>query len=288
MCAHKSSYVPHGTIRFLQIFGHLAGWATLYSVGVALVLCTLVNLQYRVDMLIYVAICAHAGYLLDRVKLRDQQLDPADLMADPQRHHYLRRNLVWIRKLMILEWLIALIVGVTISPLLGGLVFVGVLAGFAYAGWKPGRISRLKDLSGLKAVPVSGAVVGLATAAVYRGDIESLFRESRIIAYLIGIGFIVFGDAVICDLDDQLSDKQFRTRSLPVMLGRTWATLVGISALILGSGVLLSSNACSGVLVFGSSIVLSAVLILILSKHRRDWIDGRLFVIALITALIGI
>lgn len=288
MCAHNhGDDVPHGTTSILNKFGHLAGWAALYSIGVTLVLAAILDREVDVWSLAYVTLCAHAGYLLDRVKFRDRDLDPADLMAEPERHQYLRRHAAWIRWLMIIEWVAAIAVGAMISLVLVGLVLVGVAAGIGYAGWKPGKVSRLKDLAGLKAVLVSGAVTGLATFTVYRGELSVLYDTPSMLWVILGIAIIVFGDAVTCDLDDELSDDAFRTRSLPVMLGGRWAALVGMTALVLGAVVLTVNYASAGVLVFGCSIVLSAGLILGLTQHRRDWIDGRLIAIALISIQIG-
>lgn len=289
MCAHNlGDDVPHGTIPILSMFGHLAGWAVLYSIGVTLVLAAILDREVDLWRLAYVTLCAHAGYLLDRVKFRDRDLDPADLMAEPDRHHYLRRHAAWIRWLMIIEWVAAIAVGAMISLALVGLVLLGVAAGIGYAGWKPGKVSRLKDIAGLKAVLVSGAVTGLATITVCRGELTALYDTPSMLWLILGIGMIVIGDAVLCDLDDESSDSAFRTRSLPVMLGGRWAALVGMAALVIGAVVLTLNHVGAGIVVFVCSIVLSAGLILGLTQHRRDWIDGRLFVIALISILIGI
>jgi hypothetical protein len=283
MCAHNHRDVPCGTIGLLSRFGHLAGWAVLYSIGVTVILAHLLEREVGGAGIVYVALCAHAGYLLDRVKFRDRDLDPADLMAEPGRHQYLRRHAAWIRSLMIIEWIAAMVTGAMISPFLGGLVLVGIAAGIGYAGWKPGKVSRLKDIAGLKAVLVSGAVTGLATATTFHGDLRPLAETPSLLWWIMGIGMIVFGDAVICDLDDEPSDDAFQTRSLPVLLGGRRAGIVGLSAMGLGSSVLLSDRSGLDIWLFCGMHVLTGTAILFAARKRRDWIDGRMLVVALIS-----
>ena len=308
MCAHKNGHVPRGTIapnnpapnqplviRVVAIFGHLAGWAVLYSLGIAIMLGELLNDPITPPALIYVALCAHSGYLLDRIKFRDADLDPADLMADPLRHAYLRNHARLLRIVMWIEWALAIGVGFQITPLLGAFVLSGIAAGYLYSGWKPGKVARLKDVAGLKAVMVSCAVLGLCAAAVLG---ERILEEGPhvwpdamvIVCTLVGMGLVVFGDAVICDLDDRVSDGRFNTKSLPVMVGSRIAGFVGGGILLLGGMVIvvggISHDDLQLRIVFTAILVISGLGILRWGSAwggRRDWIDGRMLVIALCT-----
>jgi 4-hydroxybenzoate polyprenyltransferase len=301
MCAHKTGHVPRGTISVLKAFGHLAGWATLYSIGVTLTLAEILDRPIGLLGLLYVTLCAHGGYLLDRVKFRDRDLDPADLMADHDRHTYLRKHAPRIRVVMALDWIGALIVGVLISPALGILVLCGIGAGYVYSGWRPAEVggrTRLKDVIGLKAILVSGAVVGLGIAPVLAG----IYESDRPLAYpefgvlmmtIVGMGLIVFGDAVICDLDDRESDDLFGTMSVPVLFGVRRAGVIGMLVLVIGSGVLWYSATGSSriaALVFGGFVVLSGLGVLVFGPWiggRRDWIDGRMMVACLLLMTIS-
>lgn len=314
MCAHKSGDdVPRGTIhpgpliQSVKSAGHLAIWAVMYAVGVALILGEFLGHPLEWKAIVYVALCSHAGYLFDRIKFRDSDLDPADLLADPDRHRFLRSRARWLRILMAVEWISAVGLGWMIAPVLGGLVFGGVLAGYVYSGWSPSDRSRLKDISGLKAWLVSGAVVGLALAVVLAeagvlADVQQI--GSALYGHgwwcVVGMLLVVCGDAVICDLDDSASDRVYRTRSLPVMIGDRWSGVVAIGLLIFGSGLIIAgmSEATGGPggdpfrigLVFTSMCAASGVLILKsgpMIGGRRDWIDGRMLVLTIVTITIA-
>lgn len=307
MCAHKNGHVPRGTIapnnpapkqpfvvRVVAIFGHLAGWAVLYSLGIAIMLGELLNDPITPRALIYVALCAHSGYLLDRIKFRDVDLDPADLMAEPLRHAYLRNHARFLRIVMWIEWSLAIVVGFQITPLLGAFVLSGIAAGYLYSGWKPGNVARLKDVAGLKAVMVSCAVLGLCAAAVVGERIleegPHVWPDSMVIVCtLVGMGLVVFGDAVICDLDDRVSDGRFNTKSLPVMVGSRIAAFVGGGILLLGGMVIVAGGINHDDLqlraVFAAMVAISGLGILRWGSAwggRRDWIDGRMMVASLL------
>ncbi|MBL4809782.1 MAG: hypothetical protein JKY43_06965, partial [Phycisphaerales bacterium] len=242
--------------------------------------------------LVYVALCAHSGYLFDRVKFRDADLDPADLMADPIRHGFLRRWAKWLRILMVAEWIGAVAVGGVISPVLGVVVLGGVFAGYVYSGWRPGKGARLKDLAGLKAGLVASAVVGLGIAAVLGAEIGwddgMVLPEIGVWPWMMlgGVWLIVCGDAVVCDLDDRASDGVHSTRSLPVMIGMRRAGIVAAGFLVFGGLlVAISGDGPDRMrVVFAGMIVVSGIGIMRLRK-RRDWIDGRMLVVVLVVVL---
>ncbi len=320
MRAHKSSDdVPHGTIptappnlpdpitKTLKTAGHLAVWAVMYAIGVAVILGELLGYPLEWKAILYVTLCSHAGYVFDRIKFRDADLDPADLLADPGRHQFLRSHARWLRILMALEWIGAVVLGWMIAPMLGGLVLGGVLAGYAYSGWSPSDRSRLKDVSGLKAWLVSGAVVGLGFAVVLAdahvfGDVQNL--RSALSGHrwwcVVGMLLIVCGDAVVCDLDDSTSDRVYRTRSLPVMIGDRWSGLLAIGFMVAGSGLILAgvsgmdagagSELAGMVIVFTVMCVVSGVLILRsgpMIGGRRDWIDGRMLAVVVAAVVLA-
>ncbi len=315
MCAHKNGDdVPHGTIAAtqitpaknpLQIAGHLAIWASAYSVGVAIILGEFLNRPIGFLELAYVALCAHSGYLFDRIKFRDADLDPADLMADPRRHLFLRQFTKPLRILMVTEWIGAMAIGSLISPILGILVLGGIVAGYLYSGWRPVTNTtgghghgRLKDLPGLKAGLVGCSVVGLGLAAIFGAELPlggadfwdrwmKLFGETPWII-VVGVLVMVCGDAVICDLDDRESDGKYFTQSLPVMIGMRPAALVAAGLLVAG-GLLVVVDAGDEVrmrALFGAMVAVSGIGIMRQQK-RRDWIDGRMLIVVLSVMLAG-
>lgn len=313
MCAHRSGDdVPRGTILTiewwlfcLRIFGHLAGWAVAYSVGVSLVLVVLIGVELQWMGVVYVVLCAHGGYMLDRVKFRDCDLDPADLMADPERHQFLREHAKILRVIMFAEWVGAVVVGTLMSPALGVLVVGGILAGYLYSGWRPAMVGsdgtsygawdgrrRMKDIAGLKAFLVSGAIVGLGIAGAYGDQIVSVRIDAGLVWIVVGMGMVVLGDAVICDLDDRVSDGAYCTRSLPVIVGFGFGALIGIVMMVFGGVVLMIGEDDDagriGRLLFGLGVVLSGVVITVLGPRiggRRDWIDARMLGVAMVTLL---
>ncbi len=303
MCAHKDGgNVPRGTIGTLNLWlgiaGHLALWAAMYAAGVAIILGAFLGRPVGGLGILYVVLCAHSGYIFDRVKFRDADLDPADLMADPGRHVFLRRSAKWLRVLMIAEWIGAAAVGVVVSPVLGGVVLGGVIAGYVYSGWRPGKGKRLKDLAGLKALLVACAVVGLGLAAVVGPEIGwnvgALLKLVGELPWVVlgGVWLIVCGDAVVCDLDDLTSDGVFSTRSFPVLMGARRAGVVAAGLLVVGGMMVAFGRGGGGEgfdvsrVMFSGMIALSGVGIMRLEK-RRDWIDGRMLLVVLIVSILG-
>ena len=302
MCAHKDGQdVPRGTIGAVRLWiaaaGHLAVWAVMYAAGVAIILGEFLENQIGDLGLVYVCLCAHSGYLLDRIKFRDADLDPADLMAEPGRHVFLRRRAKWLRVLMAAEWIGAATVGVVISPVLGAVVFGGVVVGYLYSGWKPGKGARLKDVTGLKAGLVASAVVGLGLAAVLGESVwdEGLWEldlHIQSLMTMLGLWLIVCGDAVVCDLDDVRSDGVYLTRSLPVLMGTRRAAIIAAGLLVVGGAMVTfggegSSDGLNQSRVLFAGMIVASGLGIMRQRKRRDWIDGRMLAVALFAVFVG-
>src|SRR3954469_13059925 len=77
--------------RGLARLGHMGVWAGLY-VGAAFVMATQLaaggRLGPRPDLLLGVVLVASACYALDRVKLRDGWIDPADVEGQAERYAF--------------------------------------------------------------------------------------------------------------------------------------------------------------------------------------------------------
>ena len=266
-------------------------WALVYSVGLYLLTTVFVRTDWCGACALYVGLCAHAGYLFDRVKLRDRDLDPADLEAYPARHLFLRRHARVIRVVMVLEWIGAVVVGAWLHWALGVLVFGGVVAGVVYSGWPAGSgRKRVKDWRGVKAVAVATAIVGLAMhAALLPGGVWETVDWVRVGWVGVGAWLLVCGDAILCDLDDTEADRRFGTMSVPVLVGQGVAGVIGVGLVVVGSGVLVliphdvvGFGVRAGV---GGMLVLSAVLSLRMGR-KREWIDGRMGLVVLVGWLV--
>lgn len=261
--------------------GHLALYPALYAIGAAILGSRILEIPHSSSTLSFVALCAHAGYLLDRVKARDRSMDPSDSMSQPARYRYLRLHARPVRFMMIVEWLAALVLGVTIHPALGVFTLLGIASTLFYAGWKPGSVPRLKDLHLTKAPAIALSVVALGVFPLLvdrsiKQEIEALTMGRHWLA-LLGLVVIVIGDAIICDLDDIEADRAHRTRSVPSLTGSRPAKIIAALALTIG-GVMLAIR--SDLVLVSVLIVFSAVAIM-RQRSRRDWIDARLLPVVL-------
>ncbi|MEQ8844086.1 MAG: hypothetical protein RIB58_04455 [Phycisphaerales bacterium] len=212
----------------LLVADHLALPNAAYLIGALLTFDALTGRTPTALGAGFVAALAVAVYLLDRVKIRDTRFDPADRLAHPARHAFMRRHAGGVRILMVAAALVAAICGRFLSPwtlLLIPAAFVGV---FLYArprerGWRP------KDVFGLKNLAVAASVTALAVATAWLTEPPRLADALPIGALLL----IVFGDAAACDLDDVAGDRPFRTRTFVVTLGdlAAWRIIVGCHAI---------------------------------------------------------
>src|SRR4051794_14870771 len=92
--------------RTTSAASHLALWASLYVTGAVVCFGQVAGIGFAVALdqrhavaLAYAFSTAAAVYLLDRVKVRDRWLDPADREAHPNRHEFLARNAPKVRAL---------------------------------------------------------------------------------------------------------------------------------------------------------------------------------------------
>jgi len=278
-------------LRIAMLPGDLAAYPVGYALGIAALVAHATGGSIVPDAFAFVALAAHAGYLLDRVKITDRAFDPADAMADPRRHERLRRWARALRVLMVVEWIFAIAIGWRVHPALSALVPAGVAAGLAYSGWPAGGPRRrLKDHTVLKSAMVASAHTALGAFAAFMSDPEPLVRRPLgVVASITGVWCIVAGDAVICDLDDRVSDGVHSTRSVPVVAGAFWSGAAAVSLLVLGSVMLIvsgspmalaSRTSIAAMLIFSASIILGA-------PNRRDWIDARMLPLVLYGLWLG-
>ncbi|RMH29854.1 MAG: hypothetical protein D6692_03070 [Planctomycetota bacterium] len=274
-----------------RIAGHLAVWPGLYAAAVLLLLTWLTNTTVgRSDLALglgFVFLCGQAAYLLDRVKLSGDRMDPSDRASQPDRHAFLIGIARIARGLAATELLLASLIGAAMSPWLAP-VPLGVGIGvWLYAGRPadPAR-PRPKDWPTAKALLVAAAHTALATAVIFA--LAPLAREHvvNLAEACVILSLLVLADAVVCDLDDLEADRTFGTRSVPVEIGvqRSWILAAVTYA---GCGI-----AVWTLRPLRSAVVLTALLTVSCAaatviRRRRDFIDARLIVLAALCLWLG-
>lgn len=281
---------PPGLIASLvAAIGHLAGWVGLYFAAAYASAALLLGRTVQLDPLA-AAFCAGVGlYILDRLKLRDALLDPADLATHEQRHRFLRAR---ARPLRILAWgmlAIGTVLVVAIHPANALLPPVGVLGVLAYSRPHKQR-RRPKDYFLLKNLMPGGAIGGLGVILAVQSPVRgSSLHDSPtgtwalpfIGAVLVALVLLIAADAMLCDLDDIAADRASRTSTVPVRGGikATWRlgllvhAIAGVLAVTVGwrhgLAVAAAAWACTNL---GLTVLLSMAR----PGQVRDLIDLRL------------
>ena len=269
--------------------GHLAVWPGLYAVGV---LWLLVWIMQRaggavlgpemVLSALFVFLCAQGGYLLDRAKLSQHRLDPADRAALPGRFRVFATHGRAVRGFVLGELAVASVIGALISPWLSAVPLGATVGVVVYAGRpaNPG-MPRPKDLAFLKSVFIATAHTALAIVAAAGAFGLALRDALSVLMPLVFVWLVVFSDAVLCDLDDEPTDRSFGTRSIPVLIGarRAWgfALVSMLVAALIAWSRLGGINALSFTLPMTLSLVAASCV-----ARRKDLIDARLLVVALV------
>lgn len=235
------------------------------------------------------ALCtAVAVYLLDRVKLRDTWLDPADAQAHPERFGFVTRHARLLRILMLSLACIASGLGWLLAPWLALFPLVAVVGVQLYAGRPRARRPRPKDVMLLKNLYVSAGITGFAAlvavaATIPGADLNVLTAtvSSHWLQMVVACAFVgvrVFADAAICDLDDVDADRRFGTRTLAVTLGRTRAWNIALLIRLVSAGAILPATflpLAPRLAWAGVTIVSSIGLRFASPMHVRDLVDAR-------------
>ncbi len=288
--------------------GHIGLWAGLYVIGAHVCFWQLAGAGPSgswppVLAIIAVAMAATAVYAIDRVKLHDKLIDPADLQAQPVRYAFLTRHSMSVRVLAFALLISAMLLAMQAShylPIVIGLSLVGVVV---YAPGPRKSLPRPKDLLGLKNLWVALGVVALtivATALV--GPLSKVEGEAfwttarlRIIPILDAATLLlirVIIDAAICDIDDSESDRTHGTRTLANTIGRRNTLWIAIAAKVLLAGLIVAvARSPASVRVAWAVVTVAFALLLIPMGKRslRDWTDVSFVIEAmLVTVLMAI
>lgn len=244
-----------------------------------------------------VLLTATAVYSIDRVKIRSEWLDPADVAAQPERYRFLTQHPGRVRLFALILLAAAAIVGAMIHPLVAALVVFAAISTVAYAPKPRQQIARVKDRLWLKNAYVAVGMAGFAAlvAAINGGGtLETTVRLVRDHAFPLAIALVavtlrIFFDAALCDIDDEPTDRRFQTDTFATSLGTTrvwnWA---GIGRLAIAVGLLFASP-----LPFVARVAWSFAMVLGMIALRwrhptriRDTVDFRFLPEALFVTLI--
>ncbi len=285
---------PPRHLDLLAQMSHFAIWPTLYAIGVYVLLSKSLPGEHHIGLMpvLFIAICTHASYLLDRVKTSDSRLDEADAVALPRRAQSLSRHTQAIRRFIGLELLVASAIGLALHPILTVIPLISLIAIHGYAGRtadpdKP----RLKDLPACKPFFIATSHIALPVAVIWASPHsadslntltdQTLATLSNAIIVM-GVWFIVVGDAMLCDIDDLDTDRIFGTRSFAVLFGAQHAWLIAFVCVSAGSVLLGFAWAPSRWAAFA---LIASTLLTRNSTNHRDFVDARLLPIALLTLI---
>ena len=266
--------------------GHLAVWAALYQCGALALAGTTAGLRVGVWAYLGVGLVAMSTYLKDRVKLRREHWDPADVLAHPSRAVFLRSRVGWIRAAMVVALLGGVVCLWFVHPalvLLGPGAWCGVVW---YGRPRVGGGRRPKDVIVIKNTIVAGAIGGMVcvVAGVSDGGWAEWGGSRWFWGLLIGAAVFaqVFCDAVLCDLGDRCADQAYGTRTVVVVYGIRSAWVVALIAQGVASGLVLSGGLIGGV-AFTPSLIwgIGGVLFWIITRKApdrvtRDFTDMKL------------
>jgi 4-hydroxybenzoate polyprenyltransferase len=231
----------------IRSLAHLAFFAAVYVAAAVVCAAQLTGAHGSLTpgVLLYAWSTALLAYLLDRVKLRDAWLDPADRQAHPDRFAFLYAHRRAARLLMAGAGAVSLASGWLLHPIAAagtGATIAGVLI---YAG-RPhalGGRPRVKDRFVVKNLFVGAGIAGFVVlivwlAAAGRAGANEAASFSDVFSrppLLLALAFAyltlrVYADAVLCDIDDEDSDRAHGTRTLPTRVGgdRAWNIAMGL------------------------------------------------------------
>jgi 4-hydroxybenzoate polyprenyltransferase len=271
--------------------GHLALCAGAYVTGAVFACAVMLGVDRlgSTDDILALACAFCTGvsvYLLDRVKLADRWLDPADRLAHPDRWRFLHPRRRSVRTLGAAAGAIGLLAGALLSVWLVPVVVAAHLGVLVYAGLPadPARARRrLKDLFIIKNLGVGASIAAFAMALLI-GARQATFEAQTLAAGAILL-VIVFADAALCDLDDQRADRRFGTRTIPVAtsIRATWVVAVTMQ---LGASILIIAvQPTHPAIILAVTLVLTTGLLAAWRPRRiRDPVDIRLALVCTIAA----
>jgi len=263
----------------VAIPGDLAVYPAVYLVAAVWLFSDAAGNALDPSIPFIVAVLALGLYLLDRVKLQEGWLDPADLQGQPARHGFLRRHSGAVRLGAFACLVLAGIGLIVFEPQLLFVVPLGVAAVLVYAFAGPKR-RRLKDLPLVKPLLIG---IGITLLAVIAGGPGS---EGHLLPAIFLV-LVTTGDAAACDIEDRHTDRRFGTRTPAAILGSRKGWLVPVAC---HAGAMVASLAFRGTSappIAAALLVTTAGLAAADAETVRDLVDIRLPAFWLLAAIFG-
>lgn len=280
----------------ISALSYSGGCAGLYVVGAVMFLAQLGGMGAALQRvgwgpaIWFTFLTATAVYLLDRVKVRDAWLDPADAQAHPARYAFVSGHSRMLRCVMVAMLAVAtwLGLGLGLAPWGGAIPALAAGGVIVYAGRPRGKRARPKDVVLLKNVYVAGGITAFAGVVVLAashpgsdlGTLGELIRTHWAALAMVGahLGARVIADAVLCDLDDEDTDRMFGTQTLPTRLGRARAWNIAMAIRLCSALVMAMSwglETLPRLAWAGVTVVTSIALRVIAPRRVRDIVDVR-------------
>jgi hypothetical protein len=168
----------------IRSLAHLAFFAAVYVAAAVVCAAQLTGAHGALtpDVLFYAWCTALLAYLLDRVKLRDAWLDPADRLAHPGRYAFLFSHRRAARLLMAGAGVMSLVSGWLLHPIAAAGTLATIAGVLLYAG-RPraaaGGCPRVKDRFVIKNLFVGAGIAGFAALIVCPGRGAAWGRRRR-------------------------------------------------------------------------------------------------------------
>lgn len=279
---------PLNNHAVLRTMGHIGVWAGLYVtaafVFVAHVAGAAPSGLVRWEALVGVLCIATGAYALDRVKLRNAWIDPADRTGQPDRYEFLVPRASRVRALALVLLAAGGTVGSRVSPWAPVAAAAALLGVTAYAPRPRTGRPRLKDRAWIKNTYIATGIAGFAMLATTAatgawGSWEGFASHAwGLVAAGALVGLRAGVDAALCDVDDEHADRRFGTSTLATAMGGRWVWRMARPARLLIIGGILGANVCP----WRARMVWSAVTACGLAAMRlgapsslRDWVDVR-------------
>ncbi len=222
-------------------------------------------------------------YLLDRIKLNNRRLDPADRAARPIRFAFLTDHTAGVRTLAAASLAASALFAWRFAPtdraaLLTAVPLVAAVGVVVYAAGPRRARPRPKDILVFKNAYVAAGIVGFALITARLWDPAPLLaRPGPPAVFAAGVLFVrVFADAVLCDLDDLPADTRFGTRTIAATIGPKKAMHAALLAR-LAAAVALALTPLGPAPVrhtwAGMTLLTSALLLLVPAGRLRDPVD---------------
>jgi len=217
--------------RSFAIGGYLSFWSACYVGGCTLLAGVLLGADRLVLPVVTAFLIAMQVYAMHR--LRRAASYPGTPTA---RSTYIVSHRRVLMASIMLSSAGAVVTAWFVHPLAEVFVFGAPVGAVVYAIGQPGR--QVRDMLVVKNVMVSAAISVLATGLVLLGSrIEPM--SGSVLAVGLFLAGVVFGDAMLCDIDDTEPDARTSTRTVPRIVG-TGRTLqvVNLVAVIVTAGMI--------------------------------------------------